>query len=363
MNPTGVKSSRFRSPPSPRTPRSSSRKRLPLLRWIGEFAILLGVLVYFDLRSPSHRPRMLPSPIRPAHRLPPGPPVPVLGKKAIALPGLHEVRRARFANLLGLAPGAAAAQALQKEYALRHGLPVEVENSAGIHFRLIPPGAFIMGSPKSEPNRWQGECRHVVLVPRPFYISTTEITQAQWRRVFPGKPNPAYFKGPQRPVEEVTWYDAVRFTNALCDRERLPRGAYRLPSEAQWEYACRGGADTAYCFGNDPRRLGDYADYAGNNDFATNRVAQRRPNGYGLYDMHGNVWEWCLDEFRPYPECPVKIGDTRRWRVVRGGNWHDSAAGCRSANRCRLPPASHGNLLGFRVVRILPKRSPTRPSP
>jgi len=353
-----------REPGRPRGPRR--RRRLPLLRWGGELVILLGVLFYFDLRSSSRRPPFVPSPIRPAHLLPPGPSVQVLGGAARPLRNLHEVRTARLANLEGLAPGSRAAQAAQEGFALHHGLPVEVVNSIGMHFRLVPPGTFFMGSPETEPGRWDGELRHVVLVPRPFYMGVTEVTQAQWQRVFPGRPNPSHFKGTDRPVEEITWYDAVRFTRTLCRMEGLPRGTYRLPTEAQWEYACRAGTDTAYCFGNTPERLGDYADFAGNNDFATNRVAQRRSNAYGLYDMHGNVWEWCLDLFRPYPDWHGEVGNTSRWRAVRGGNWHDSAVNCRSANRCRLPPASHGNLLGFRVIRVIPaedmEKHPPSPS-
>jgi len=277
-----------------------------------------------------------------------------VGSRARPLAGLREVPDARLAPIDGLASGSASARAAQADYAVRHGLPVEVVDMAGIHYRLIPPGTFLMGSPDDEPGHWEGEIQHTAMIPRPFYLSATEITQAQWKRVMPDRPLASSFHGEQRPVEEVTWYDAVRFTRRLCEINKVPEGTYRLPTEAEWEYACRAGTDTPWCCGDDPARLTDYADFVENNNVATNRVARRRPNAWGLFDMHGNVWEWCLEKYRPYPGSTEPFPEEiRSWRVIRGGNWQDPAVNCRSANRCRLSPASHWNILGFRVVRVL----------
>jgi len=231
----------------------------------------------------------------------------------------------------------------------QHALPVEIENSIGIRFRLIPAGTFALGSPENETGRWEGEAQHIVSVSRPFYLGTYEVTQGQWDAVMPT--NPSRFRGRNRPVEEVSWYDCQRFVIALCEKEGVPVGTYRLPTEAEWEYACRAGTTTAYHFGNGSKGLGAFADYAGNNDLETNVVGRRRPNAYGLHDMHGNVWEWCQDLFRAYPGAPPIDPLHREWRMLRGGNWHEGALACRSANRCRLPPLSVGNILGFRVFR------------
>ena len=282
-----------------------------------------------------------------------------LGDAARELKNLVEVTPAHFAYLEGLAPGSDAARGAQEFISRQFALPIEVENTVGMRFRLVPPGTYLMGSLEDEQGRWAGEAQHVVSLSQPFYMGQFEVTQAQWDAVMqeagaaPGG-NPSHFRGAEHPVEEVTWYDCQRFTVALCEKEGLVAGTYRLPTEREWEYACRAGTIVAYCFGDDPARLGAYADYADNNYQGTNAVGRRLPNAYGLYDMHGNVWEWCLDRFVAYkgrkPEEDVSEVD---WRVIRGGNWHDVAKNCRSANRCRLPPASHGNLLGFRLLRVL----------
>lgn len=279
-------------------------------------------------------------------------PVRPLGDRARVLQGLREVVPAHLPATALLAPGSAAAQAAQVACAEASGLPVEVVNSIGMHFRLMPPGRFVMGSPVGETGRWEGEAPHDMEVTEPFYIGACEVTQGQWLALMPR--NPAYFKDEGRPVEELTWPDAQAFADALSQREGLPPSTYRLASEAEWEYACRAGTATSYCFGDDAKRLKSYADYAGNNGRRTNRVGCRLPNAFGLYDMHGNVYEWCLDRYTPYPEAPpappLPEGD---WRVIRGGNWNEPAANCRSANRARLPPLSHGNMLGCRLVRTL----------
>ena len=226
----------------------------------------------------------------------------------------------------------------------------------GMEFVHIAPGSFEMGSSNGDADE---KPVHTVAISREFWLGKYEVTQAEYEKLTGG--NPSRFEGARNPVETVPWQAAADFCRKLTESERgagrLPAGyEYRLPSEAEWEYACRAGTGAAYCFGDDAGRLQEYADHAGNNDSGTAEAGQRLPNAYGLFDMHGNVWEWCADLFR---ERMTADGDTRnpaeQRRSVRGGNWHDPPENCRSANRCRLLPGSHGNLLGFRVVRSLPE--------
>ena len=354
-----MKAPRGSSPFRPRraSPRISvlfpASTAIPAWRWLvwgAEALILLAVILYFlvlpNMRSRSvNHAASLP---RPAVETPP--PAPDLGKTPRVLPGLTPVPGALLAPLTGLAAGAAAARDDQVRCSRERGLPVEMVNGLGMRFRLVPPGHFLMGSPPGEAGRWDGEELHAVAIPRPFYLGVGEVTQAQWRAVM-GK-NPSAFQNPAAPVEEVTWYDAVRFLGKLCDREKVPLGRYRLPTEAEWEYACRAGTDTAYCFGDDPRLLDWYAEYAGNNDRAPVPAGRRLPNAFGFAEMHGNVWEWCQDKFAPYLPLPPGVPEPEEvgWRTSRGGNWLTAAPQCRSANRARLPPLSHGNMLGFRVL-------------
>ena len=160
--------------------------------------------------------------------------------------------------------------------------------------------------------------------------------------------NPSHYRRDrhQRPVEEVTWHDCNRFLQRLCEREGLPEGTYRLPHEEEWEYACRAGTQTAFSFGDDPRRLVHFA-WTREQGKGTVAVGRFRSNAWGLYGMHGNVWEWCGNSFYYYD---TKVKDGIR-KSLRGGNWALWAEDCRSASRSRYPPDSNGNLLGFRVLR------------
>ena len=178
----------------------------------------------------------------------------------------------------------------QKSVSREKELPIEIENSIGMRFRLVPSGSCLIGSPEGEKGRGTIEGRHVPLFPEEFYMGKFEVTQTEWKAVM-GTDSPAGFKGEKRPVEEVTWHDCQRFVNKLCELEGVPLNTYCLPTEAEWEYACRGGTDTAFCFGNKVEQLAQWADYAGNNSRQTVDVGKRRPNSLGLYDMHGNVWE------------------------------------------------------------------------
>jgi formylglycine-generating enzyme required for sulfatase activity len=236
------------------------------------------------------------------------------------------------------------------------GKPVIMKNSIGMRFRLIPAGSFVMGSPVTEPGRDSDEGpRHRVVISRSFYMQTTEVTQAQWRAIM--GTNPSSFKGcDQCPVDLVSWEDAREFIKRLNAREKTDK--YRLPTEAEWEYACRAGTRTAYCFGDNPGRLGAYAWYRGNSGEKTHPVARKRPNRWGLYDMHGNVWEWCLDwhgEGRYYGHSPARDPQgpaLGRFRVYRGGSWGDNPSTLRSACRSASCPGNHYDYYGFRVVRI-----------
>jgi len=238
----------------------------------------------------------------------------------------------------------------------------KVSNSLGMDFVYIKPGTFMMGSPLDEPGRHKGEKQHRVTLTKGFYVQTTEVTQGQWKAVM--RNNPSLFKncGDDCPVEQVSWNDVQQFIRNLNQREGS--GKYRLPTEAEWEYACRAGTDTPFSFG---RCLStDQANYNGNYPLSgcskgkyrkrTIPVAFFSPNAWGLYDMHGNVYEWCQDWSGDY--SPGSVTDPtgpsdESNRVVRGGSWGRGAGGCRSANRERFSPFYGGAVLGFRLVKTI----------
>ncbi len=333
-------------------PRKSKRSSpLRILIWVAEGLILVFAIEHFIV-SPWLARRAAERRVN-EETAPTGTPVPVLGDKALALTGLREVTEASLPRVDDLAPGSQAAQQGQVLVSGDYRLPIEVENSVGMRFRLIPEGTFLMGSPPSEKQRWEGERQHVRTISRPFYMGKTEVTQKQWRAVMSA--NPAYFKSSQRPVEEVTWSDCQNFVLALCEMEGVPKYTYRLPSEVEWEYAGRAGTQTAYFFGNNPAHLRRFDWYDDNSGGESAPVARLRPNAFGLYDMQGNVWEWCQNLFAPYPgtnDAGIVDGD---YYSIRGGNWYVQAQDCRLAERTRLPPDSHGNMLGLRVMRMIPE--------
>ena len=231
---------------------------------------------------------------------------------------------------------------------------MEVTNSIGMKLRLIPAGEFMMGSPGTESDRDDDETQHRVSITKPFYLGVTEVTQEQYQKVM--GTNPSQFKGPQNPVEKVSWADAVEFCRKLSamPAEKTAGHVYRLPTEAEWEYACRSGTTTAYGFGDDASRLGDYGWFRSNSDSKTHPVGEKKPNAWGLYDMHGNVWEWCQDWYGDYPSGSATdpTGATSgSIRVIRGGSWGNDARFCRSASRGRSTPGSRRHYLGFRVLR------------
>jgi formylglycine-generating enzyme required for sulfatase activity len=237
-------------------------------------------------------------------------------------------------------------------------------NSIGMEFVLIPAGTFQMGSdisPEEMAKRYGGKAewykrehpQHQVTISRPFYLQTTPVTHGQWQQVM-GK-NPAYFKkcGKNCPVEDVSWNDAQEFIVKLNRMEKTDK--YRLPTEAEWEYACRAGSTTRFYFGDAEAGLGKYAWYWNNSQKKTHPVGKKKPNAWGLYDMHGNVWEWCQDWFGGYPPGPVTDPEgpaSGERRVLRGGSWVGFAWFARSAVRYYDFPDG-GDLIGFRVARAL----------
>ena len=238
---------------------------------------------------------------------------------------------------------------------------------------LVPGNTFIMGSPETELDRSDIETQHEVTVST-FFMGRYPVTQAQWRFVaeLPQvkqnlNPNPSHFTGADRPVERVSWYDAVEF----CDRLSIyTRQDYRLPSEAEWEYACRAGTTIPFYFGR--TLTTDLANYDGNYTYADGSKGEYRQettpvdqfgiaNAFGLCDMHGNVWEWCEDYWHgSYEGAPI---DGSAWlsekenvgRVMRGGSWSSNPMYCRSASRYLETPDLAVNSFGFRVVCHAPK--------
>jgi formylglycine-generating enzyme required for sulfatase activity len=277
---------------------------------------------------------------------------------------------ARFGNFgfrVCLVPGpepAAAAtmtapgEPLRSEGRAEHGRPWPLE--------LVPikPGSFLMGSLESEAGRSNDEGPQTrVTITREFSMGKYLVTQEQYEAVMGN--NPSSFKGtPNLPVESVSWLDATNFCARLTERERqagrLPEGkVYRLPTEAEWEYACRAGTTTRFSFGDDPQgtEVGKYAWYDGNSGRQTHPVGTKLPNPWGLYDMHGNVFEWCQawysDSLPGGSVTDPQGASSGTSRALRGGSWSYSARYCRSACRVgywnRLWPVVHYRCLGFRV--------------
>ncbi|MBP5640384.1 MAG: formylglycine-generating enzyme family protein [Victivallales bacterium] len=334
------------APHSLKIPKAKSVS-LRIVIWFVQIVVVLAVIEHFFIRP--HLSKKIPSIPAAQH----GELIPALGEDAKLPVSLKEVSPAWLPLLNTLPEEAVGAIQRQLDSSSRNGLPVESVNSIGMRFRLIPPGDCQIGSPENEPGHTAVEQRHLVSFSAPFYMGMYEVTQAQWGAVMGKDSNPSHFTGGSLPVEEVTWTQCQAFCKKLAEIEGLPKNSYRLPSEAEWEYACRAGSQTAYCFGNDVRLLDKWADYDGNNYKRTSPVGQKLPNAFGLYDMHGNVWEWCRDLYKNYPGDSTPYSEAHTYRCVRGGNWFVSAQECRSANRCRLPDQSTGNMLGFRVMLVL----------
>jgi formylglycine-generating enzyme required for sulfatase activity len=248
----------------------------------------------------------------------------------------------------------------------------DLSSKVNLEMVLIPGGTFLMGSPKDELDNFDEEQpQHQVTVPT-FFMGRYPVIQAQWRAVakLPQvdrslKVNPSSFKGDRRPVEQVSWDDATEFCLRLS---RHTKRTYRLPSEAEWEYACRAGTTTPFHFGE--TITPDVANYSSENiygrGFARESIGATTPvdrygiaNAFGLCDMHGNVWEWCLDHWHNnYEGAPI---DGSAWlsqeesRVLRGGSWFNDPGSCRSACRDVITAVYRDYVIGFRVVCVPPR--------
>lgn len=226
--------------------------------------------------------------------------------------------------------------------------------------RWLPPGEFLMGSPAGEPERYDDEQLHPVTISRGFWLTDTACTQGLLGQVIMEK-HPGNFAGNAAlPVENVSWDDVQAFLTLL--NTLLPEGVTaRLPTEAEWEYACRAGTTTPFSFGTQisPQQV----NYNGNLPYAGGREGEYRertvpvkalpPNPWGLYQMHGNVWEWCQDWYSPYSQGPVAdpAGPaTGEYRVLRGGSWYGYGMDCRAAFRHKTNPNIRDKLFGFRFV-------------
>jgi formylglycine-generating enzyme required for sulfatase activity len=263
-------------------------------------------------------------------------------------------------------------------------------NSIGMKLTLIPAGKFLMGSPTREAERNANEMQHEVAITRPFYMGVYEVTQGEYAKVMGQQRNEwnwgarfvaASAGGPDHPMENVSWRQAVEFCQRLSamDGEQQAGRRYRLPTEAEWEYACRAGTTTAFHYGD--TLSSTQANFSGLFPYGTgakgpylrrtSKVGSFAPNAFGLYDMHGNVAEWCSDYYdkdyyghspRENPQGPaqgVLSTDYKDfYRVARGGSWLDEGRACRSAYRYRAMPSDGYHMIGFRVVCTVGAKTP-----
>jgi formylglycine-generating enzyme required for sulfatase activity len=251
---------------------------------------------------------------------------------------------------------------LQKKAAATAGVPltktIDLGNEVNMVVVYIPAGEFEMGSPMDEPKRDDDEAQHHIKLTKAFYMGKFEVTQLQYRVIV--SENPSEFGGDKLPVENVNWYEAARFLKKLSDKTGMK---FRLPSEAEWEYACRAGSRQAFNTGT--TLDSDLANYDATEPYAdgiigkylkrTTEVGSYPPNAFGLYDMHGNVWEWCSDIYDEdyYKKTPLvdpKGPAEGKPKVMRGGAWKEYAYKCRSADRNHRWPKDNQPIIGFRVV-------------
>ena len=235
--------------------------------------------------------------------------------------------------------------------------PKNFTNSIGMKFVWIPPGNFMMGSPREENERWDDETQHKVTLTKGFYMGVYTVTQKEWKVIMGVANNPSRFKGEKNLPVETVWEDCQEYIKKLRDHDKKP---YRLPTDAEWEYACRAGTTTPFHFGENIST--DQVNYDGGFPYANGKIGESRrkwtpvgsfpANGWGLHDMHGNVWQWCHDCYREY--SPKDVSDPRGpdkggLRVLRGGSFNNPAGMCRSAERFWIKEHVRANLGGFRV--------------
>lgn len=279
--------------------------------------------------------------------------------------GLEEVWNADYASVEGLASGSVDAQVLQRDTIDTLRLPLEVKTKIlGMRFRLIPAGTFMMGSLNSEKQRSENEPQHLVMICTSFYMAKYQVTQKEWESVIQSNPSGFTKSHDDAPVDSVSWNNCREFLDRLCEKEEVKKCAYELPTEAEWEYACRAGTQTPFCYGNNlDSRMANFNGYFPYGDGirdeyreVTTPVGMFMSNAWGLYDMHGNVWEWCQDWYGDYggdtkdPKGPA-LGSSR---VVRGGSCMVHAEECRSASRSHDAPDQCWYGSGLRLCIHLP---------
>ncbi|HID03424.1 MAG TPA: formylglycine-generating enzyme family protein [Desulfobacterales bacterium] len=230
-------------------------------------------------------------------------------------------------------------------------------NSINMEFVHVPAGTFLMGTPDLQQGSSKEKPQHSIHISKSFYLGKYEVIQKQWMAVM-GNINPSNFLSPDRPVDEVSWNDVQLFIRKLNAIEKS--NSYRLPTEAEWEYAARAGSETSVYYGNDPegKELEKYAWFEENAEKQTHPVGMLAPNAWGLYDMYGNVSEWTQDRYdkQYYLNSPVQDPhgpETGHKRVVRGGSWINQAYSCRSAARGYFSPDYTDSDFGFRIVKSM----------
>ena len=340
--------------------RVSGRSIPSIRRWLLENGIILNLPDLLPVAPPGDTTGTTATRPQPPRVAPP-PPVPEPEKPPSSTPSVTAPQPSSVAAPPPLSVyqqwpfDAAEAKRRQEETARALKAPVEkavdLGNGVKLDLVLVPAGKFQMGSPVTEADRYDNETPHQVTLAAPFYIGKYEVTQAQYLQLMGRNPSSHPGQAGAMPVEQVTWADAVEFCKLLSQKLGTP---VSLPTEAQWEYACRAGTATRYYTGDskaDLARAGRFTDDKGGGDGAL--VGQKAANSFGIFDMHGNVWEWCSDWYAEYaPEAAADPQGPRQGkkRVIRGGSWWSNSWMCRSAARDNYPPIGHDDAIGFRVV-------------
>ena len=253
----------------------------------------------------------------------------------------------------------ATAEKPKKADSKTEGLPKELSVDLGkgikLEMVLVPAGEFMMGSPDSDKSgRGDERPQHRVRITKPFWLGKYLVTQEQWQAVIGN--NPSEFKGPKNPVDSVGWEDCRDFLKTLNEKFANTPVKFSLPTEAQWEYACRAGSKSRYYYGDEDAKLAEFAWFNDNSEEKTHPVGQKKPNAWGLYDMHGNLFQWCADwydgdYYKSSPASDPCGPSSGSLHVDRGGCWNSLARGCCSAFRhTNSPRADH--FIGLRVMVI-----------
>ncbi len=293
----------------------------------------------------------------------------LLPSQNMTLPDLEPDGRVIKIDFTVLRGEAARARERQIKFAETSRLPVSViSQKSRIHFCLLPPGKFLMGSPEDETGRAINEKQRTINISQPYYVSSREVTVGDWSRVMEGRPISAKVMEALYPKCNLSWVEACNFCDKLSDLEGVPRGTYSLLTEAQWEYACRAGAETSFVSGNIMTLAGRSSrlDLVGWYDFNSKKTTSPgghlHPNAWGLFDMHGNAMEWCLDKVALFSDGQIvetehwdnaqdPIGTSGAYRIARGGSYYHSAEHCRAAKRTAYLSEFKGVFLGFRICR------------